>query len=529
MSFRRLKWLRVAVALAVFAGLTAALVDFSNIVPASLGKTLAGIQFVPSLVTLVTGAGVSVAGLLIIVITLGWGRIYCSTICPLGILQDIVFRLRRWFGRKPLLLFSKPVTWLRQTVLWAALAALAAGGGGFALALLDPYSNFGRIASDLFRPPAIAANNQLAGLAEKFGWLGLYRVNLMWPAIGTLALPALVLLAVTVLASWRGRLFCNTFCPVGTLLGVIASRAAFRIEIDPATCRKCASCVRVCKSQCIDLRAGAIDFSRCVACYDCLDVCDDAGIRYRPAWKRPAKPAPQKKHRPEAVPNPPRRAFIRQTIAGASVTLGMAARSFAAGGDSKPDSARKNNWSPAVCPPGSLGVSAFLDHCTACHLCVSACPTGVLQPATLEFGLLGFLKPRLDFARAFCNFDCRRCGEVCPDGAIRLLDVAAKHVTKIGEVEFFKNKCVVVTNGTDCASCSEHCPTKAISTRSYGKNLRLPEINADLCIGCGACEYACPAKPDKAIKVHGLYRHGVAKKLVEPQATLPKTSGDFPF
>jgi ferredoxin len=182
-----------------------------------------------------------------------------------------------------------------------------------------------------------------------------------------------------------------------------------------------------------------------------------------------------------------------------------------------------------ICPPGASSGERFLDRCTACHLCISECPTGVLLPAFFEYGLSGLMKPRMDYRAAFCNFDCRRCGEVCPDGAIDLLDLAAKHIVKIGETHFYHDKCVVVTNGTDCAACSEHCPTKAVSTIPYGNNLRLPLVRDELCIGCGACEYACPAKPDKAIKVTGLREHGWAKKVIEPKATLPKPAGDFPF
>ena len=171
----------------------------------------------------------------------------------------------------------------------------------------------------------------------------------------------------------------------------------------------------------------------------------------------------------------------------------------------------------------------FLDRCTACHLCISECPTGVLLPSFGEYGFIGIMKPRMDYRMAFCNYDCRRCGEVCPDGAIDLLDLAAKHLAKIGEAQFNRDQCVVITNGTDCAACSEHCPTKAVTPVPYGKNLRLPFMRNDFCIGCGACEYACPAKPDKAIKVTGWPRHSVAKIVVEPKATLPKSNNDFPF
>ncbi len=525
-----LKWLRVAVALAVFAALVAALIDFRGLVPGKIGRTLAEIQFVPSLVALITGASLSLACVIIAIVTLAAGRIYCSAICPLGILQDIIHRLAQWpkFRSAP---YSRPHTWLRQTFLWAAVAAAVAGFGGFALSLVDPYSNFGRIASDIFRPLVTLANNAAVGPADKLGWLGLFRVEPHWAGVGALALPGFVLLLVVVLTVWRGRLYCNTVCPVGTLLGWLSQRAAFRLQIDQAACRKCAACLRACKAQCIDLRSGSIDFSRCVACYDCMDVCDEHGINYRFAWARKKtisgsiSPAMS-----GAVADPQRRTFLSQAIFGIAGVAGVS-RVLAA--DDKQhhdhDDTKPDHHSSVISPPGSSGVEQFLDRCTACHLCISECPTGVLQPAFLEYGLPGLMKPRMDFRVAFCNFDCRRCGEVCPDGAIDWLDLAAKHLVQIGEAHFDRDKCVVVTNGTDCAACSEHCPTKAVSTVPYGNNLRLPLVKNELCIGCGACEYACPVKPDKAIKVTGLRRHGWAKKIVEPKATLPKSSGDFPF
>ena len=129
----------------------------------------------------------------------------------------------------------------------------------------------------------------------------------------------------------RGRLYCNTLCPVGTLLGWLARAAAFRLEIDKNACTKCAACLRVCKAQCIELRSGAIDFSRCVACYDCLGACDDGSIGYRLAWRRrkPAPAAPPTSAGPApdaAVHDPARRAFIAGTATALAVSLAAGAR-----------------------------------------------------------------------------------------------------------------------------------------------------------------------------------------------------------
>ncbi len=135
----------------------------------------------------------------------------------------------------------------------------------------------------------------------------------------------------------------------------------------------------------------------------------------------------------------------------------------------------------------------------------------------------------VDYTAAFCNFDCVRCGEVCPTGAIARLAPPAKQVVQIGVADFYRARCIVVTNGTDCAACSEHCPTKAVSTEPFGANLRLPVLNQAACIGCGACEFACPAKPEKAIRVTGRSHHQQALQLVDQKITPSAPAADFPF
>jgi len=539
---RRLKLLRVVVALAMFAGLTAALVDFRGFIPPRLGHWLASVQFVPSTVALATGAALSLACVAIVAATLAAGRIYCSAICPLGILQDAIARIVTTlrFRKKGLLRFAPPRTWLRQAFLWGTLAGVAAGWAGLVVAQIDPYSVFGRIASGIFRPLLTLANNAVVGIANAIGFGDLYRVDPPWAGFGALLIPALMLTLIVWLSAWRGRLYCNTVCPVGTLLGWLSRWAAFRLEIDRNACTKCAACLRVCKAQCIDLRAGAIDFSRCVACYNCIGACEHGGIDHRFAWRRrqtsPAGPAPGPAAL-AAAPDPARRAFIAGTAAAVVVSLGAAPRLLAQTQEhdrheadhDAPRHPGDDDHARAICPPGSVSIDRFLDRCTACQLCVSACLTHVLQPATLEYGFTGLLKPRMNYSIAFCNYDCRACGEVCPTGAITLLDLAEKRVTQIGEAQFDETKCIVKVKGTDCAACSEHCPTKAVNTVPYGDNLRLPKVDRELCIGCGACEYACPVLPQKAITVAGHRHHGRARKPEEKKAAAPTPAGDFPF
>ena len=545
------KRLRVLAALLMLIALTAAFVDFRELVPVTLGHWLASLQFVPALLAMASGALVPTllfAGL--VLITLLFGRIYCSVLCPLGLLQDGISRIARLFKRKRKSLpFAKEQVWLRHSFVWATVLASLLGWGAFALTVLDPYSHFGRIASALFRPLLTWVNNHVVWLAEAAGVNSLYRVDLPLPGLGALIFPALVLTLLVFMAALRGRLWCNTVCPVGTILGWMSKHAAFRIGINTTACTKCAQCIRACKAQCIDLRAGQVDFSRCVACYDCVSVCDEQGIGYKWSWGRKVPAV-------SGAKNPERRAILKNSVQGLLLgsSLAVLARNAraeesgyggakgedaASGLEGKETHSSKHDISGkplraeslGVAPPGAKNVPRFLDRCTACQLCVSACPKHVLQPALFEYGLKGFMKPRLDFTASFCDYDCRVCAEACPDKAIELMPIEDKQLEQIGIAAFYEERCIVKVKGTDCAACSEHCPTKAVSTISFGDNLRIPQVNESLCIGCGACQFACPVLPEKAILVKGLREHGRAVRAAKAdQPNAPKApAGDFPF
>jgi len=524
-----LRTLRIGVALAVLIAFVATFADFRNLLPAGFARGLASTQFGPSLVALILGAGLSAGVFLAVGFALVAGRVYCSALCPLGILQDVVIRVSGLFRRKGWFLrHARAHNAWRHGFLAATVVAALAGWGGLALTLLDPYSNFGRIASGVFRPLILIANNAVAGAANALGLPGIYRVEVPWAGAEALILIGAFLTLVIVMSVLRGRLYCNTVCPVGTLLGFISRWAMFRLRIDQSNCRKCGQCLRRCKAQCIDLRAGTVDASRCVACYDCLSVCADHGIGYAFAWRRtPIPPSPQPPAPPRVPANPRRRAFLASVVTAATAAALSGPALGARGGAHRRGG--EEHRRPAISPPGAGSNERFLERCTSCHLCVAACPTHVLQPALLEYGLAGFLKPHLDYTSAFCNFDCVRCGEVCPDGAIDRLAPVEKQVTQIGVADFHRERCIVITNGTDCAACSEHCPTKAVSTEPYGDNLRVPVLDQDACIGCGACEFACPAAPVKAIRVTGRSKHGRARKRVEEKAVDPASGADFPF
>lgn len=163
-----------------------------------------------------------------------------------------------------------------------------------------------------------------------------------------------------------------------------------------------------------------------------------------------------------------------------------------------------------IVPPGALSARNFARHCTACQLCVSVCPNEVLRPST---DLTKLMQPEMSYERGYCRPECTRCSEVCPAGAIRPITVADKSATQIGHAVWVKENCVPLTDGVECGNCARHCPTGAIQMVPSDPLLegspKIPVVNTERCIGCGACENLCPARPFSAIYVEGHEAHRV--------------------
>ena len=264
-----LKAIRVVAALAVFVGLNLFFLGFVE----GTG-CLARIQFAPACLAfnlVVIGA--------VVVVTLLAGRVYCSVVCPLGVFQDVVLRLRRLFVRKGFAFRpGRPVV---RAVCAVAFVALALCGCAALAGLVEPYSAYGRFATHLFEPAAAACANAAADLAARWGHPCMLKTEVFlrgWSAFGVAAVS---FVALAVLAAWRGRLFCNTVCPVGAVLGLLSAKAPLRIRLDASKCVKCGLCAKACKAECIDVVGGKVDQSRCVRCFNCLGACKKEAL----SWK----------------------------------------------------------------------------------------------------------------------------------------------------------------------------------------------------------------------------------------------------
>jgi ferredoxin len=381
----------------------------------------------------------------------------------------------------------------------------AVGGFMFPLLLVEPFSMFWRIQNSLFRPLIVLVNNYLYDRFELVDPL-----KHVPAASLSIVIASVSLFAIFVLAAIWGRWFCNTLCPAGALLGLLSRLSVFKLRLGDK-CVACGACAKVCKTGCIDVKNKLIDFERCVMCMDCGAACRFGAVNFSLSQR-------ESKTDTDMEVDPSRRNFmLGMSIAvGSALLVPPAVRSV-----SSPEK-------PPIMPPGAGKVADFTSRCTACHLCVSSCPGRVIKPAVMAYGLSGMMVPKLDFSVGMCEFECVTCSNVCPSGALRPLSVEEKRLTRIGLVKYYKERCIVVTDGYDCGACAEHCPTGALAMVSWKNGLRIPQVNPDLCIGCGCCEHICPARPAKAVIVDGL---AVQEKAVKPKGKAESRTGnlDFPF
>ena len=545
-----LRKIRTALALIFAAGITLLFCGIGS----EWWGWMAGLQFLPSCLALNFGA---IA--LILLLTFVFGRLYCSVICPLGVYQDLVVFLRRSYGRiadrrratklkamkdkglKPTSVkpsaakvygYKKEHKAVRYAVLAFALVC-AFTSLQFLLALIAPYSAYGRMV------------HAAAGL---FGADG----------VGTpLAITAAVTFAVITFLAWkRGRAYCNTICPVGTTLSLVSRFSLFRPVIDESKCIACGRCYKRCKAGCIDGQAHRIDYSRCLVCFDCLDNCTEGALKYRFVGLRGAGMGPvsgsasgkggtQDKpdgakgsaHRDgtgsgksaEGATGSPdrgragtgsgragssasaapadtsRRAFLTTAaVAGATLTLGAQNKRLD-GGLAPVIDKQAPARSERLVPPGALSVRNFYDRCTACQLCVSNCPGGVLRPST---DLGHFLQPQMGYENGYCRPECTKCGELCPAGAISPISREEKTTVKIGTARVDFELCFAANGKENCGNCARHCPSGAIRmVDRHSDGRRIPVVSEEQCTGCGACEFLCPSRPISAITVDGLSIH----------------------
>ena len=517
---RWLKRIRVAVAVIFSLAISSLFLDLGNTIPSGVHTFFVSTQLVPSLMrTLVFLSSASFGLFFVLILTLLYGRVYCSTLCPLGVLQDIMIRIAKRINRRRRFRFKKHLYALHYTLfIFTALFAMA--GSVVFLNLFEPFSNYGRIFSNLISPFVVLVNNGIAYIIGLFDLSFIFQIQLLHISTISVIAPVIFFALVVYLSYCHGRLFCNLLCPAGALLGLLSRLSVFKIVIDENNCEECGLCERVCKASCIKSSSKGIDFAACIGCFNCIDVCPTVGISYKRRWRKPSNAS--------IGVLEGRRAVLKASVVPA---LGLLLPEIAKDSVSEINQSRfEENHKHPISPPGSIGVERFSNLCTACHLCISSCPTQVLFPSFFDYGITGIFQPKMNYDVSYCNYDCVICSQVCPTGAILPLDSDSKKQVQIGKASFIKDDCIVVTKKKDCGACAEHCPTKAVEMALYENTLMIPEMNDEVCIGCGACEYVCPAQPRKAIYVIANQVHQKAKKpYIKKNEPLFNNKKDFPF
>ena len=485
MNQKHLKSIRIAVAAVMFVLFFGVGIGISQL------NAVLVTQFGPGLLSLTSVFFVDTfaAVVLIAAVTLLFGRIYCSVLCPLGILQDgIAFVAQRLKGkahRRYRFLDTRPVKY----GVFLFVLILGAAGVMLPLIALLPSSNFFTFVSNVFlklfnlilellarAAQCVAENGFLAHfkVAHGPGAPGWYESVI--PPAAAFGFSLGVFLLVAALAAWRGRIYCNTLCPVGAVLSLIGQKPLYRIALSQDMCVCCGMCEAACKAGAIDSKKKSVLAENCVMCFNCIPACKRGGVTLE---KRPKM----------ASFSLSRRHFIGAAggvVAGAGAALIV----------HKLENALPRPSAEPAMPPGAGNAKRFHEKCVGCGICIRECKGKVLVPAVGQYGLAGFMQPVVDYSRGSCVYDCNRCSNICPPNALLPLSLAEKQRTRIG-IASVKDTCV------GCGICSSKCPANAIEIVS-GSDGRKAVVSSDHCIGCGVCRHVCPLPDGPAITVSGV-------------------------
>jgi polyferredoxin len=423
-----------------------------------------------------------ILSLIVVITTITFGRIFCSWICPLGILNQWIshfFNRRRPVDDYKINEYRK-IFRLKYYLL--ALFAVLALFGALQVGLLDPIALLTRSFALSLYP----------GLNHV--WDGLYLKQPVY--YGGIAV-SIIFLAVLFANRFITRFWCRVLCPLGALLGLFSGLSLFRIRRDVEKCTDCLKCLRYCHGAC-DPHA-ELRISECHVCMNCIGDCPEGGIHYGLPRRLSSVHAPLDVNRRRLI----------ETIAAGVILFPMMRSSL---------TARTNAEHKVIRPPGSIAEDEFLRRCIKCGECMRVCPTNVLQPALFEAGLEGLWTPILINRIGYCEFNCVLCGQVCPTGAILPLRVETKvgkgsfsEPVTIGTAFYDRGRCLPWAMNTECIVCEEMCPTspKAIWFETVEvklqdgkmKRLKQPHVDPKLCVGCGICENKCPVHDKPAIRV----------------------------
>jgi polyferredoxin len=456
--------------------------------------------------------------LVILLPTLFLGRFFCGWICPMGTLQHFVGNMRSEAKRgKQRIESNRYKRW--QTIKYAVLLAglVAAALGSMAIGWLDPFSLLVRSVGLSILP---AFNFAVRALLSPFenshvtaieaagegihAVLGLALLDFRQAHFAQGLILGILFIGI-LLASLRvTRLWCRSICPLGALLGAVSRWSVLGLHKDPKACNQCNRCLLNCQGG--DDPVGGLPWrkSECLMCMNCVGSCPDHALVFR--FFRKEKEVPS--------PDLGRRRTVTGIAAGAALVPLMRANTGMG----------KSRHERLLRPPGALNEPDFLSRCIRCGECMKVCPNNALQPTLGEAGLEGLWTPTLVPRIGYCEPSCVLCGEVCPTGAIWQItpkekgwvvgvggSAAANQPVRLGTAFYDRGRCLPWAMATECIVCEEWCPVspkaiyveeaQAVDSAGNTRTLKQPRVDPSRCVGCGACEYACPLQEHPAVYV----------------------------
>ncbi len=454
--------------------------------------------------------------LLILVPTLFLGRFFCGWICPMGTLQHWIGSWQSEAKRgKQRVESNRYKRW--QTIKYVVLIAglVAAAFGSMVIGWLDPFSLLVRslglaflpafnyamraVLTPLERSPVGAIKSTAEGIHAVLGALVLEFRQAHYAQGLALGILFLVILFLSLRVT---RLWCRSICPLGALLGAVSRWSVLGLHKDAESCNNCNRCLLNCQGGDDPIGSAPWRKSECVMCMNCVGSCPDHALRFRFF----------RKEKEVASPDLGRRRAIAGLAAGAAVVPLMRANTGLG----------KSRHERLLRPPGALDEPDFLSRCIRCGECMKVCPNNALHPTLEEAGLEGLWSPTLVPRIGYCEPSCVLCSEVCPTGAIWQITPQEKgwvvgvggaqnQPVRLGTAFYDRGHCLPWAMATDCIVCEEWCPVspkaiyveeaQVVDSAGNVKTLKQPRVDPSRCVGCGACEYACPLQEHPAVYV----------------------------
>ena len=453
--------------------------------------------------------------LIILIPTLFLGRLFCGWICPMGSLQH-------WVGSWPSeskrgkqrIDSNRYKRW--QTVKYVVLLAglVAAVFGSAVLGWLDPFSLLVR-SFGLSLLPALSVGARAVLTPLEHSHVGFIRtagetlhtvlqallLDLRQPHYAQSVFLGVLFLGILFASLRVTRLWCRSICPLGALLGAVSRWSVLGLHKVPESCDNCNRCLLHCQGG--DNPIGGVPWhkSECLMCMNCVGACPHGSLQFQFF----------RKESEVATPDLGRRRAMTGLAAGA-VAVPLMRASTGMG---------KSRNERLIRPPGSLDESDFLSRCIRCGECMKACPNTALHPTLEQAGLEGLWTPTLVPRIGYCEPSCVLCSEVCPTGAIWQITPRDKgwvfgvgqqqQPIRLGTAFYDRGRCLPWAMATDCIVCEEWCPVspkaiyvqeaQVIDSAGNVKTLKQPRVDPSRCVGCGACEYACPLQEHPAVYV----------------------------